>query len=988
MAGTVEATVKATVEIDSAQAKKAADDLANALIELKYEADKLNKESIISNEDIQRLDALKLKFSELSQSEQLASRDAELIYGHYTKLIDTLESLNLRNQVGQPGYLYDLLFSKKEELKVDEEINAENKKKWELMEQIRNEYAEQVRLENQLNGTTQDKIEKNVDLKDEVEKANIDYDQLANTLIRLTGASNGAGGSILSIGKALGVNIGAIAPFALAIGGGITAIVKLKKELDDMLGTFDKVAKTIGTGTINGLDNFIDGLKTIADTVEQVMQRIDELSESGIDLERAFLTTSAYLGSDATNEIYDFMNSITGASNTMFKSINDVVAAAGSMGLASEDLVTATENMTVMGRNMGVLIGDTEKAFKDLGQVISKGYVGRDNLLYRIFTKEEIKRVKELTSEVDRYNFVMERANRVQDLYNEYIQTASGKVTLMKMQYQEFMTNIGTVALQLYAIVAPILTKILTLANGVLSAIINVFGWAPKAVGFESVADKIAGSMGKVGGAASKSQKQVASFDDVIQINDSKSGGGGAGGFDTEGLKDFSSILDDALGKTDDLTDKWKHFKELLAAGDYKGAGSELMKIIYDDLSKIDWDALSDKWKRGAKSLADFINGMTDLSNDDVVLAWGKIGESAGKAINLIIEAAKTFISNLSFGSLGQALGIAWNSFWTTLDVESAAKTVYWAIMGIFSFIAGWLEQGGFGALALAFKRFVEKLFSSFTDSDTANILKVATNLINNILNSLLIAEQSITTGDTKEILMGIIEKAATAFKENAGEWGMKLNTIITDVLKFLIEAIRTADKSGLTEGINSFFENLHLEQILFQWLYLKLQIALHKLQVNGWLLDAVAKVIESILAFAGGLLLAGLDKLGGTIWDKITSIFTKKSASVNVNVNTDTSKKFKVPRLQLAEGGVVSQATRALIGEAGPEAVIPLKKNAEWMRALASEIAGQMGTTGAGGTVKVSLSDKPFYTKAEMYEFAELIVKSLKVYGLNVAIV
>jgi hypothetical protein len=33
------------------------------------------------------------------------------------------------------------------------------------------------------------------------------------------------------------------------------------------------------------------------------------------------------------------------------------------------------------------------------------------------------------------------------------------------------------------------------------------------------------------------------------------------------------------------------------------------------------------------------------------------------------------------------------------------------------------------------------------------------------------------------------------------------------------------------------------------------------------------------------------------------------------------------LPRIELAEGGIVTRATRALIGEAGPEAVIPLDR-------------------------------------------------------------
>ena len=57
------------------------------------------------------------------------------------------------------------------------------------------------------------------------------------------------------------------------------------------------------------------------------------------------------------------------------------------------------------------------------------------------------------------------------------------------------------------------------------------------------------------------------------------------------------------------------------------------------------------------------------------------------------------------------------------------------------------------------------------------------------------------------------------------------------------------------------------------------------------------------------------------------------------------------------ATGGIVTQPTRALIGEAGyPEAVVPM--NADYLRTLASEIA-KYGNNNGGGTVNVYLDGK-----------------------------
>nr|DAY69523.1 MAG TPA: minor tail protein [Caudoviricetes sp.] len=53
----------------------------------------------------------------------------------------------------------------------------------------------------------------------------------------------------------------------------------------------------------------------------------------------------------------------------------------------------------------------------------------------------------------------------------------------------------------------------------------------------------------------------------------------------------------------------------------------------------------------------------------------------------------------------------------------------------------------------------------------------------------------------------------------------------------------------------------------------------------------------------------------------------------------------FSLPRL--AKGGVISQPTQAIIGEAGKEAVVPLENNMEWLDVLADKLASKIGTSG-----------------------------------------
>lgn len=863
-----------------------------------------------------------------------------------------------------------------------------------------------------------------------------------------------------ALGEALGFSAGELIGYAGAAAVVVAGLKLLIDNTKEMITTFKNVGAAIGENAFQGIEWFVDSLQNMVDMAEQAIQTLDKLAEAGTTIERAFLTTSAYIGQDATDQVYDFMQSISGASKTMFASINDVVAAAGSMGLASDQLVEATENMTVMGRNLGVLIGDTQKAFADLGQTISKGYVGRNSILYRIFTKQEIDQVRKLSNEVERYNFILERAGRVQELYNAYIETASGKVSLMKMQYQELMNNIGLVALNLYAIVAPVLTKILTIANQLLSVLISVFGWEPKSVGFTSIASDIGNSLDNVAESASKANKQLASFDDVIQINDSKSGGGGVGGIDPQALGDFSGLLDDALNKSDDFVNLWEHFKELMSEGDYFGAGTEFMHVIGDLLRSIDWDKIKSDVRDVAADISRFINGLFD---EDARKEWEEVGKFIGEAINTAFAFLKELLQDVDFKDIGKSLGAAWSAMWDTINAKDIADTLYYAVIDAFDLLAGWLEGGGLSKAASKIAEIIKGFFTNFSEVDLGDMTNTVVGVVNDILNAIKTVVDALTSDDVKEVVFGLITKLVNAFKENGAEWGKTIHDIIADIMDFIIEGINTADKAGIKGAFMEFITNLRLSDLLAKYLQIKWAIFKEKVVISlttffssivNFLLDgarSIGAVIQALLAeivFIIGETLAviigavlgfgtniaeALSSIGEgmiekfkfniesikllftTLWDFITGIFDggnwldlgKQAIESlwqgikDIWNNTIGSWSFDIPGFtvmdktwdgihfsmpKLATGGIVTSATTALIGEAGKEAVLPLDNNTQWMDKLASKINNN--GSNAGGTVRVELSDKPFYTRAEMYEFGSLIVESLKAYGLNIAIV
>lgn len=97
------------------------------------------------------------------------------------------------------------------------------------------------------------------------------------------------------------------------------------------------------------------------------------------------------------------------------------------------------------------------------------------------------------------------------------------------------------------------------------------------------------------------------------------------------------------------------------------------------------------------------------------------------------------------------------------------------------------------------------------------------------------------------------------------------------------------------------------------------------------------------------------LKSIINTILWQIEGMFNNSIRTINDKIRTlnSYSSIFRIPAVstigtisipKLAKGGIVSQATPAIIGEAGKEAVVPLENNTEWMDKIAEKING--GTT------------------------------------------
>ena len=132
------------------------------------------------------------------------------------------------------------------------------------------------------------------------------------------------------------------------------------------------------------------------------------------------------------------------------------------------------------------------------------------------------------------------------------------------------------------------------------------------------------------------------------------------------------------------------------------------------------------------------------------------------------------------------------------------------------------------------------------------------------------------------------------------------VGTFFSDIFKNAVEGIKNAWK-----GIKTWFSNL-------------------------W--DGILRVVtRPINWMIGGInaIIDGLNSLSIKIPDWVPFV-----GGQNWGINIP-----KIPELALAKGGIVTAPTRALIGEAGREAILPLENNNQWINKFARTFAESMSS-------------------------------------------
>lgn len=160
----------------------------------------------------------------------------------------------------------------------------------------------------------------------------------------------------------------------------------------------------------------------------------------------------------------------------------------------------------------------------------------------------------------------------------------------------------------------------------------------------------------------------------------------------------------------------------------------------------------------------------------------------------------------------------------------------------------------------------------------------------------------------------------------------------IFDGFIMFIQGVFTGDWEKAWEGIKKIFSSIWegIKGVFFSiWDSITSVVATVGSTVGNIISNVFKAVVNAVLRTIENVLNSPIRAINGLI-GVINSV---------PGINLTTLNTFNLPRL--AKGGIVSQPTMAVVGEAGKEAVMPLENNTEWIDLLAEKLASRIGNNG-----------------------------------------
>ena len=376
-------------------------------------------------------------------------------------------------------------------------------------------------------------------------------------------------------------------------------------------------------------------------------------------------------------------------------------------------------------------------------------------------------------------------------------------------------------------------------------------------------------------------------------------------------------------------------------------------------VNSIDWNTFTETTKNGLKSISTFIDEF--INNLDLSKLISNVQTWLLKVIPVAVQCVLDIFSALSTTLNESLTSINWAAL-----VDELSKGINNIIVGIGDFIAGF-DWGTFVSTlfdcvvtvinnlsTLVAQINWEGIVAGLIDGLFALTYKLFDGSLQNTISKLIGSLGAAVVRIGTELVKQIIERVKGVVNEikDKGLWNWvkeNFKTLLIEPLKNMFltfwDSLPSGIKDALTKALNCVKDITAKMVQTINDIVNKIKDAFKQMGEN--IKNSFKSVINGIFGFINSLISGvesainfigkALNKLSWDVPDWVPIIGGK---TFGFNIKEVTFKKM-IPLL--ATGGIVTQPTKAIIGEAGKEAVLPLENNTGWMDKLAEVFAAKL---------------------------------------------
>lgn len=636
----------------------------------------------------------------------------------------------------------------------------------------------------------------------EGEDVNNTFNLIAKTLGGKLASSLGI--STTQLGS-LGATLGSIA-------AGLTIVWKLLEyiynESQKLLKIIGDVSLKIGKTAISGLTSsfkmLTNAIISIPSHIKNIADAFNIITEASSEFYKNIFVLNQYLGSDGADALNEYNKALGYYKNInladITENIRGLMGSLSNTAMSNKEIVEFSKNFEKFALDISAFTGSS---LSDIGSqleaALSFGVLNSRSSLARAIdiTDAMIEEFKQLSTVEERAQWIMSRWPKFAGAYDKWIESDIGKVNNLKNVWNNLMNSVGGIATKVYAMVAPLLTNVLNVSNMVVDTLSSLIGDN----NIQSIQDNINGyndisdSINEIGKSAKKASNNLASFDDVIQLN--KNTDSDNLGVNTNKLSDGLNNITKPLKKSTELWNKYKEaIQEALNNKDYKKAGNILSSMMVE-LTSFDVGEFSTKLNSISDAVSGFINGVFSP------IKIKKIGSNAGEFINNIIVAIQRFFTTTDWNKVGLSIGGFITNMLNSIDSENVAEALYSVLNSAFGILQGLLSSDAIPKLFDNIGADLQALFDRLQMSD-ADYNKMAQSKNNKILNM----QSKYGFVASESLLEPLIDDADN--EKPVKKWADTLyKTIATTVASFIKMVINLFKSDSFRQSVRDIFETI-----------------------------------------------------------------------------------------------------------------------------------------------------------------------------------